>query len=69
VRQRGSTSQMLCGVAELVSCASRWMTLERGDLLFTGTPAGVGLIVPGDRLVARIERVGTLELIVEAAES
>lgn len=63
-RQRGTTSQMTRPVARLVADASRFMSLEPGDLLFTGTPAGVGPVVPGDRLVARIERVG--ELTVEA---
>jgi 2-keto-4-pentenoate hydratase/2-oxohepta-3-ene-1,7-dioic acid hydratase in catechol pathway len=63
-RQRGNTSQMLHGVADLVAHVSSWMTLERGDLLFTGTPAGVGPLRPGDRIEARIERVGRLELVV-----
>jgi len=66
-RQSGNTSLMLLGVAELVSHVSRWMTLERGDLLFTGTPAGVGPVVPGDKLEARLERVGNLEIEIEAA--
>jgi fumarylpyruvate hydrolase len=64
-RQEGNTSQMLHGVPELIASASRWMTLERGDLLFTGTPAGVGPIRPGDKVEARIERVGTLELTID----
>jgi 2-keto-4-pentenoate hydratase/2-oxohepta-3-ene-1,7-dioic acid hydratase in catechol pathway len=67
-RQHGNTSQMLHGVAELVAHVSRWMTLERGDLLFTGTPAGVGPLCPGDRVEARIERVGELRLEVVALE-
>jgi uncharacterized protein (TIGR00369 family) len=66
-RQQGSTSMMLCGVAELIAHASRWMTLERGDLLFTGTPAGVGAVAPGDKLEARVERVGQLSVDIEAA--
>ena len=65
-RQSGNTSEMIHGVAALVAFASRYMTLERGDLLFTGTPAGVGPLVPGDRVTARIERVGELELEIEA---
>jgi len=62
VRQRSTTSLMLRGVAELVAYASEWMTLEPGDLLFTGTPEGVGPLVPGDRVRATIERVGEIEL-------
>lgn len=59
-RQQGNTSQMLYGVAELIAYTSRWFTLERGDLLFTGTPAGVGPVAPGDVLQARLEKVGSL---------
>jgi len=65
-RQHANTSSMLRSVASLVAHASRFMTLERGDLLFTGTPAGVGPVRPGDRLLARIERVGSLSVVVEA---
>src|SRR5262249_10016209 len=66
-RQSGSTSQMLRGVASLVAFASTWMTLRRGDLLFTGTPAGVGPIVPGDRLEARLGSLASLAVTVEGA--
>ncbi len=59
-RQQGNTSDMVHTVAELVAHASRWITLEQGDLIFTGTPSGVGPVLPGDVLVAAIERVGTL---------
>jgi uncharacterized protein (TIGR00369 family) len=62
VRQRGNTSQMLHPVAELVSFCSRWITLEPGDLIFTGTPAGVGPVIAGDVVEARIERVGRLRI-------
>jgi 2-keto-4-pentenoate hydratase/2-oxohepta-3-ene-1,7-dioic acid hydratase in catechol pathway len=65
-RQEGNTSQMLWGVAELVAFASRWFTLERGDLIFTGTPSGVGPVEPGDRLEARIDKVGTLTVTARA---
>ena len=62
VRQRGNTSQMLHPVAELVSFCSQWITLEPGDLIFTGTPAGVGPVITGDVVEARIERVGRLRI-------
>jgi 2-keto-4-pentenoate hydratase/2-oxohepta-3-ene-1,7-dioic acid hydratase in catechol pathway len=61
-RQEGSTGQMLHGVAALVAYASSWITLERGDLLFTGTPAGVGPVVAGDRLVAGLSDLATLRV-------
>ena len=54
VRQSGSTAQMLHGVADLVSFASQLITLERGDLLFTGTPEGVGPVVTGNVLRASL---------------
>ncbi len=64
-RQSGNTSQMTRGVPSLIAHASRWITLERGDLIYTGTPAGVGPVVSGDRLEASIERIGSLRIDVE----
>jgi uncharacterized protein (TIGR00369 family) len=61
-RQEGSTAQMLHGVASLVAYASRWITLQRGDLLFTGTPSGVGPVVAGDRIEARLSDLVTLRV-------
>ena len=54
-RQTGDTSQMLWTVDRLIAAVSRYMTLRMGDLLFTGTPAGVGPVAPGDNLVATLE--------------
>jgi len=66
--QDGNTADMLFGVAALVSYCTRFMTLEPGDVIATGTPAGVGAfrhppvyLQPGDRLRLEIARVGTLE--------
>jgi uncharacterized protein (TIGR00369 family) len=61
-RQEGSTAQMLHGVAALLAYASRWITLERGDLLFTGTPSGVGPLVAGDRVEAKLAEIATLRV-------
>jgi uncharacterized protein (TIGR00369 family) len=61
-RQEGSTAQMLHGVCALVAIASRLITLHRGDLLFTGTPSGVGPVVAGDRLEARLSDLATLRV-------
>lgn len=55
VRQRGEWSGMIFSVAEILSWLSTIFTLRPGDLLFTGTPEGVGRVVPGDRLEAVIE--------------
>lgn len=65
--QDSNTSKMIFGVAELIEFASAGMTLEPGDILSTGTPAGVGvhrnppiLLKQGDRVEIEIERIGTL---------
>jgi 2-keto-4-pentenoate hydratase/2-oxohepta-3-ene-1,7-dioic acid hydratase in catechol pathway len=50
VRQRGRASDMLLPVGELLAYISGWITLEAGDLVLTGTPAGVGPLVPGDEI-------------------
>ena len=67
LRQEGSTADMLVPVPALIALASRWITLERGDLLFTGTPPGVGPVVPGDRLTARLGNLIRLGVTVEPA--
>jgi 2-keto-4-pentenoate hydratase/2-oxohepta-3-ene-1,7-dioic acid hydratase in catechol pathway len=60
VRQQGNTSMMIYTPEELISFISKWMTLEEGDIIATGTPSGVGPIVPGDLIEMRIGGVGTL---------
>jgi len=61
VRQQGKTSDMIFSVAELVSFVSRIMTLVPGDILTTGSPAGVGPLVHGDRVEVEISTIGTLQ--------
>ncbi len=61
VAQDGNTAEMVHRVPDLIHHASRIMTLERGDVLATGTPAGVREVRDGDVLVGMIERVGRLE--------
>ncbi len=60
VRQSGSTSQMVRGITELVSFISGFTTLLPGDVILTGTPAGVGAVVGGDEISVGIEGLGTL---------
>lgn len=60
VRQESSTKEMIFPVEELISHVSAVMTLEPGDVLLTGTPAGVGELKPGDRVEVEIEGIGTL---------
>jgi len=60
IRQNARTSQLMHGVAELVSYVSDVMTLLPGDVLLTGTPAGVGPLKDGDEVSVAIEGIGTL---------
>ncbi len=59
-KQHGRTSQMVFGVVELIVFIAGIMTLEPGDLICTGTPAGVGPLVDGDSVIITIEGIGTL---------
>ena len=65
--QSGRTSDMIFGVPELIAYLSARCTLEAGDLLFTGTPHGVGstrtprrYLHPGEEIVSTIEGLGTM---------
>jgi 2-keto-4-pentenoate hydratase/2-oxohepta-3-ene-1,7-dioic acid hydratase in catechol pathway len=55
VRQRGWTREMIFTVDEIIAHVSRFVTLKMGDLIYTGTPAGIGPISPGDRITASLE--------------
>lgn len=55
VRQQGFTGDMLFSVDRIVAAVSQYTTLRMGDLIYTGTPAGVGPVVPGDCLRATVE--------------
>ncbi|MCX4281705.1 fumarylacetoacetate hydrolase family protein [Alistipes muris] len=55
VRQQGFTGDMLFSVDRIVAAVSEYTTLRMGDLIYTGTPAGVGPVVPGDCLRATLE--------------
>jgi 2-keto-4-pentenoate hydratase/2-oxohepta-3-ene-1,7-dioic acid hydratase in catechol pathway len=60
VRQSSRTSHLIFGVPYLVSFISGIMTLNPGDVIMTGTPAGVGEVKPGDRIEMEIEGIGNL---------
>jgi 2-keto-4-pentenoate hydratase/2-oxohepta-3-ene-1,7-dioic acid hydratase in catechol pathway len=60
MRQMASTRDMVFSVRQLIAFASSVMTLEPGDLLLTGTPAGIGLLIPGDIVEVTIEGIGQL---------
>ncbi|UQA93720.1 fumarylacetoacetate hydrolase family protein [Streptomyces halobius] len=59
-RQDGSTAQMVHTVAMLISHISAAMTLDPGDVILTGTPAGVGPLHPGDQVTVSVEGIGDL---------
>ena len=62
LRQDVSTRELIFDVAELVAYASHVMTLHPGDVIATGTPAGVGPIAAGQRVAVEIDRLGRLEV-------
>lgn len=68
VRQEAATSDMIFSVAELVHFCSTIFTLEPGDLLYTGTPSGVGPVHEGDRLVASASGCESLRVSVSGSD-
>ena len=71
LRQDGSTSEMIFGVAEQIEHLTKAFALEPGDLLFTGTPAGVGVafsppkfLKVGDTVKVEVERLGAIETVI-----
>lgn len=61
LRQDGRTRDLVFGVGRLMADVTAVMTLEPGDVLLTGTPAGVGPLRPGDQVAVDVEGIGTLE--------
>ena len=64
VKQSSSLDKMLFGAVATVQHISKNMTLEKGDIIFTGTPDGVGRVMPGDKLTGGIENIGEIEAII-----
>jgi len=60
VRQDSSRDKMIFSIPEIVEEVTQYMTLEEGDVIATGTPAGIGPLQPGDTIEIEIEGVGTL---------
>jgi 2-keto-4-pentenoate hydratase/2-oxohepta-3-ene-1,7-dioic acid hydratase in catechol pathway len=61
VKQQGSTRDLIFPIADLLRYITATMTLEPGDLIPTGTPAGVGAVQPGDRIQVEVDSLGVLE--------
>ena len=67
-RQSADLSQLIWSIPELIADLSKFYHLEPGDLIFTGTPEGVGAVKSGDRITGHVERVGDIALTIGAAE-
>ena len=62
LRQRGEMADMIWAVAETIAILSKSWELKPGDLIFTGTPEGVGAVQPGQRLTGGVDGVGEIEI-------
>ena len=67
-RQKSDLDKLIWNVPELIADLSKFYHLQPGDLIFTGTPEGVGALQPGDRIDGEIAGVGTIALSIGAAE-
>jgi len=67
-RQRSDVDKLIWNVRELIADLSTYYHLQPGDLIYTGTPEGVGPVRPGDRIDGRVDGVGQIVLQVGAAE-
>lgn len=67
-KQSSDLSKLIWNIPELIADLSKFYHLQPGDLIFTGTPEGVGPVVSGDRIEGKIEGVGTITLDIGAAE-
>lgn len=61
-KQTGDLSEMIWNVPEIIAKLSQQVSLEAGDVIMTGTPAGVGALVPGDKVIAGIDGIGILHV-------
>ncbi len=58
LRQNGNTREMIFPISNLIQTLSHWWTLKPGDIIFTGTPAGVGSLHPGDKIEVESPAIG-----------
>ena len=68
-RQRGDTGQMIWSVPEVIAQLSKQVTLAAGDLIYTGTPSGVGPVMPGDTITAHIDGLPPLTITITPSET
>jgi len=69
VRQQANTRDLVLGIPELIEFASAFYTLHPGDVLYTGTPEGVGPVVPGDQILAEFQGIGQMSVAVRPAQA
>jgi fumarylpyruvate hydrolase len=69
VKQDADLAELIWPVPDIIAIASRSMVLKPGDLIMTGTPAGVGAIVAGDKVTGGIDGLGTIEITIGPAVS
>jgi 2-keto-4-pentenoate hydratase/2-oxohepta-3-ene-1,7-dioic acid hydratase in catechol pathway len=63
-RQDSSTKRLIFGVRKLIAWASSWYTLHPGDVIYTGTPEGVGPVAPGDIMHCMMDKIGSMDVAV-----
>jgi len=68
-RQRANTRDLVLGIPELIELASSFYTLHPGDLLYTGTPEGVGPVEAGDVIDVEVAGVGRMTVAVRQAQA
>jgi fumarylpyruvate hydrolase len=62
IKQDANLTDLIWSVPDIIAQASQAMRLEEGDLIYTGTPAGVGPVVSGDRITAGIDGLGEIAI-------
>ncbi len=67
-KQKSDVNKLIWNIRELIADLSLYYHLQPGDLIYTGTPEGVGAVLPGDRITGHVEGVGQLELNIGPAE-
>lgn len=68
VKQQSDVAKLIWDIREIIADLSLFYHLQPGDLIYTGTPEGVGAVVPGDRIAGSVDGVGSVALTVGAAE-
>ena len=69
MRQKANTAEMIIGIAEQIAWASSYYTLHPGDIIMSGTCAGVGQVLPGNVMHCQIAGIGSMTVVVKAARS